>query len=41
MELFIPLMVVGFLVLLAVGFFFARRDTGKGPHPNDPHSQSE
>jgi hypothetical protein len=41
MELFIPLLILGFLVLLALGFFFARRDTGKGPHPDQTPSVNE
>ena len=35
MEFFIPFLIFAFLVLLAIGFFFARRDTGKGPNPED------
>jgi hypothetical protein len=35
MEFLLPGLIVGFLILLAAGFFFGRRDTGKGPHPQE------
>ena len=35
-EVLIPLFVVGALVLVGVGFLFARRDAGRGPHPDNP-----
>jgi hypothetical protein len=33
-ELILPLVAAGFLVLLAVGFMMGRRDTGTGPNPD-------
>ncbi|HVL14948.1 MAG TPA: hypothetical protein VM529_20425 [Gemmata sp.] len=35
MELVIPLLAVGTLVVLAAGFLLARRDAGSGPNPDD------
>jgi hypothetical protein len=35
MELVIPLVVIGLIVLIGIGFRLARRDTGRGPHPDD------
>jgi hypothetical protein len=35
MELVIPLVVLGVIVLIGVGFRLARRDAGRGPHPDE------
>jgi|GEM_PF-5240885 len=32
---FIPLSILFFLALLAAAYFFARRDVGPGPNPED------
>lgn len=35
MEFLLPLLIIGFLILVPIGFLLARRDAGKGPHPED------
>jgi hypothetical protein len=32
---FIPMAILLFIALLAAAYFFARRDVGSGPNPND------
>ena len=39
---FIPLSILFFIALLLAAYFFARRDVGSGPNPEDvpgPHAQ--
>jgi hypothetical protein len=41
MEFLLPLIIIGLMLLVPIGFLLARRDTGSGPNPEDPLRQPE
>jgi hypothetical protein len=41
MEFLVPIIIIGAMILVPIGFLLARRDTGRGANPEDPIRQGE